>query len=106
LSSELTSFNQLLATVVIGKNQEKFICNPSIAELDESAFELIITASKENIVMAELEAEEIAEKELEQAINFAQEQTKKIIHFFQQIANALGIHKKPFPAPEKTIDEY
>ncbi len=106
LSSELTSFDQILATVVVGKNREKFICNPSIAELDESPLELIVTATRENIVMAELEAEEIAEAELNKAVNFAQEQVKQILHFFQQIADSLGIHKKIFSIPERLVDEY
>jgi polyribonucleotide nucleotidyltransferase len=106
LSSELTSFSQLLATVVIGKNQEKFVCNPSIIELGESSFELIITATRENIVMVELEAEEIDEKELNKAVNFAQEEIKQIIHFFQQIANSLNIHKKTFSIPQRATDEH
>src|SRR6185436_2193451 len=46
LSPHLSFFNQPLATVVISKNQEDFICNPSIAQLDESSLELIITATK------------------------------------------------------------
>ncbi|KLL03455.1 MAG: polynucleotide phosphorylase [Mycoplasmataceae bacterium CE_OT135] len=105
LSPQLTSFNQPLATVVISKSQEEFICNPSITQLDESSFELIITANKENIVMVELEAEEIAEKELEKAISFAHEQTQQLLQFFQQIANTLNIQKKPLLTPERTIDK-
>ncbi|CAG8598172.1 17012_t:CDS:2 [Funneliformis caledonium] len=102
-TSELTSFNQLLTTVVVGKSQEKLICNPSIMELDDSAFELIITATEKNIVMVELEAEEMAEKELEKAINFAQAQIKQIIHFFQQVANSLKVQKKLSSIPEKKL---
>jgi len=104
LSSQL-SFNQPLATVVISKNRGEFICNPSISQLDESPFELIITTSKENIVMVELEAEEIAEKELEKAVIFAQEQTQQLLHFFQQIAVSMGISKKTLSIPEKLIDK-
>ncbi|CAJ0885494.1 6551_t:CDS:2 [Entrophospora sp. SA101] len=75
----------IASTVVVSKNQEEFICNPSITQLDESAFELIITASKENIVMVELEAEEIAEKELEKATNLTlQKRIKKIFRQTQQ----------------------
>lgn len=106
LSSELTSFNQFLATAVVGKNQGKFVCNPSITELDESSFELIITATREKIVMIELEAEEIDEEELNKAVSFAQEQIKQILCFFQQISDSLNIHKKPFSVSEKPIDEH
>ncbi|CAJ0896436.1 4026_t:CDS:2 [Entrophospora sp. SA101] len=65
-----------------------------ITQLDESSFELIITASKENIVMVELEAEEIAERELEKAVIFAQEQTQQLLHFFQQIAQRIDGRKQ------------
>ena len=94
-----------MATVAISKNQGEFICNPSIVQLDESSFELIITASKENIVMVELEAEEIAEKELEKAVIFAQKQIQQLLHFFQQIADSLGVSKKTLVIPEKSIDK-
>jgi polyribonucleotide nucleotidyltransferase len=67
---------------------------------------LIVTASSENIVMTELEAEEITETELEKAVNFAQDQINQIINFFQQIANSLGIQKKLSSVSEKSIDEY
>ena len=105
MSSRLVSFNQLLATVVVSKNQKKFVCNPSITQLDESEFELIITGSQENIVMVELEAKEITEKELYKAIAFAQKEIQKILHFFQQIAMALKVKKKLLSAPKKTRDK-
>jgi len=54
--------------------------------------------------MAELEAEEITEKELDQAINFAHEQAKQILNFFQQIANSLGVFKISSHIPEKPSD--
>jgi polyribonucleotide nucleotidyltransferase len=92
--------------VVVGKSQEKLVCNPSITELDDSTFELIITATEKNIVMVELEAEEMAEKELEKAINFAQAQIKQIIHFFQQVANSLKVQKKLSSIPEKASEEH
>jgi len=66
---------------------------------------LIITATKENIVMVELEAEEIAEKELERAVIFAQKQIQQLLHFFQQITDSLGISKKTLVIPEKSIDK-
>ncbi|CAJ0761490.1 22146_t:CDS:2 [Entrophospora sp. SA101] len=94
IDRSIRSFFPLGATVVISKNQGEFICNPSITQLDESSFELIITASKENIVMVELEAEEIAERELEKAVIFAQEQTQQLLHFFQQIAQRIDGRKQ------------
>jgi len=90
---------------VVSKNQKKFVCNPSITQLDESEFELIITGSQENIVMVELEAKEITEKELYKAIAFAQKEIQKILHFFQQIAMALKVKKKLLSAPKKTRDK-
>ena len=56
--------------------------------------------------MVELEAEEIAEKELEKAVIFAQKQIQQLLHFFQQIADSLGISKNaPLLIPEKPIDK-
>ena len=105
MSSQLVSFNQLLATVVVSKNKKNFVCNPSIAQLDEVDFELIITSSQENIVMVELEAKEITEKELYKAVAFAQKEIQKILHFFQQIATTLKVKKKFLSTPKKIRDK-
>ena len=86
---------------MVSKNQKNFVCNPSISQLDEADFELIITGSEENIVMVELEAKEITEKELHQAIAFAQKEIQKILRFFQRIATALEVKKKLLSAPKK-----
>ena len=91
--------------MVVGKNQKNFICNPSIAQLDETDFELIITGSSENIVMVELKAKEITEKELYKAVAFAQKEIQKLLQFFQQIATALEVKKNLLSVPKKIMNK-
>ena len=69
------------------KKENNFICNPSNEKLNTSPFELIVSATEEKITMLEAGAQEISEKELEKAIEFAQKEIILLIGFFQHIAN-------------------
>ena len=94
LSSNLPFFQTPLAAVIVGKEKNNFICNPSSEKLKTSSLELIVSASEERVNMLEAGAQEISERELEQAIDFAQKEILLLIGFFQHIAKNLGIKKE------------
>ena len=87
-------FSTPLAAVIVGQEEKKFICNPNNEKMDNSPLELIVSATEEKITMLEAGAHEINEKELEQAIEFAHQEIKLLIGFFQHIANSLGVKKE------------
>ncbi|MCE8163728.1 MAG: polyribonucleotide nucleotidyltransferase [Candidatus Moeniiplasma glomeromycotorum] len=101
LSPLLPYFQTPLATVIVGKEKGKLVCNPSREVLDRSPLELIVSASEEKIVMLEAGGQEISEIELLGAIDFAQQEIKLLIGFFQQIVNSLGIKKKTAESTER-----
>ncbi|CAG8670452.1 3167_t:CDS:2, partial [Ambispora leptoticha] len=90
--------------VVIGKEKDNFICNPSSEQLNNSLFELIVSATEEKITMLDGAAQEISEKELEKAINFAQKEILVLIGFFRHIASVLEVKKEPMITKEIDLD--
>jgi len=55
--------------------------------------------------MLEAGAQEISEKDLEQAISFAHQEIQILIGFFQHIANNLGVKKKKVETKPITNDK-
>jgi polyribonucleotide nucleotidyltransferase len=101
LSPNLPFFNTPLAAVIVGLEEESFICNPNNEKLKISPLELITSATEEKINMIEVRAQEIDEEKLEKAISFAHQEAKVLIGFFEHIANSLGIKKKKIELKEK-----
>ncbi|WNE39939.1 MAG: Polyribonucleotide nucleotidyltransferase [Mycoplasmataceae bacterium] len=101
LSPNLSFFNTPLAAVIVGLEEENFICNPNNEKLKKSPLELIISATEEKINMIEVRAQEIDEGKLEKAISFAHQETKVLIGFFEHIANNLGVKKNKIEPKEK-----
>lgn len=105
LNSQFSFFSEPLATVVVGKLNNEFICYPTIEQMKRSSFELVITASNKKIIMLELEAEEISEQDLEKAIEFARLKIQEMNSFFSQIFIKLNVRKIPLLKSEKKIEE-
>lgn len=90
--------------MVIGKEKDNFICNPSSEKLSHSPLELIVSATEERITMLDGAAQEISEEELEKAISFAQKEILVLIGFFRHIANVLKIKKETVISKESGLD--
>ncbi|MDR1670468.1 MAG: polyribonucleotide nucleotidyltransferase [Spiroplasmataceae bacterium] len=105
LSPDLSFFNTPLASVIIGLEDNEFICNPSSERLKKSPLELIVSATEENVNMIEVQAQEIDEDKLMKAIAFAQQEIKVLIGFFQHIINSLGIKKDKIELKKEAIIE-
>jgi polyribonucleotide nucleotidyltransferase len=101
LSPNLPFFSTPLAAVIVGLEEDSFICNPNNEKLKISQLELIISATEEKINMIEVRAQEIDEEKLEKAISFAHQENKVLIGFFEHIANSLGVKKKKIKLKEK-----
>jgi polyribonucleotide nucleotidyltransferase len=101
LSPNLPFFNTPMAAVIVGLEEDNFICNPNNEKLKKFPLELIISATEKNINMIEVRAQEVDEEKLERVISFAHQGVKILIGFFEHIANSLGIKKKKIELKEK-----
>ena len=96
-------FKGPLSTVRVGMIDEKLVLNPLAKEREDSALDLIVSSTENNVVMIEAGANQISEEKMLQAIEFGKEEGKKICNFFKQIENEVGKEKIDFP--EIIIDQ-
>jgi polyribonucleotide nucleotidyltransferase len=69
-------FNGPISEVRVGRIGGKLKINPSVSEIKEADLDIIVAASKENIMMVEGEMAEISEAELLEAMKFAHDAIK------------------------------
>ena len=78
------------------------ITNPSYQDLEYSHLDLVISATKEAVIMLEGGAKEVPEATILKAIEQAQSESQKVIKLIEELAKEVGKKKKPFES--KTID--
>ena len=71
----------------------KFIVNPTVAELEVSSIDLVVSGTKEAILMVEAGAKEVSEELMLDAIMFAHEEIKKQVAFIENIVKELKVEK-------------
>ena len=84
-------FNGPMSEARVGRINGKWIINPSPADMDQSDVDMMVGATAESVVMVEGEMDEISEKEMLEAIQFAHEAIKDQIK--AQVALASSIEK-------------
>ena len=77
-------------SVLIGMIDGEFIVNPSLAQREESSMHLVVSGTKDAIMMVEAGADEIPEETILDAIMFAHEEIKKIVDFIEEIVKEIG----------------
>lgn len=78
------------ASVLIGMVDGEFVVNPTLAQRQASTLHLVVSGTKEAIMMVEAGAQEVPEDVVLDAIMFAHEEIKKIIVFIDEIIAEIG----------------
>ena len=86
-------------SVLIGMVDGQFIVNPSLEQREASTMHLVVSGTKEAIMMVEAGAQEVPEDTILDAIMFAHEEIKKIVEFIEEIVKEVG-------KPEMEIELY
>ena len=87
-------FNGPISEVRVGKIDGKLVINPTIDQLATSTIDMIIAASKSDILMVEGEMSEVSEAEMLEAIKFAHEAIKLQINAINEFAQKAGLKTK------------
>ncbi|MFZ9846875.1 MAG: polyribonucleotide nucleotidyltransferase [Flavobacteriales bacterium] len=102
-------FNGPVSEVKMGRVNGKYIVNPTAAQLLESDIDMVIAASKDNVIMVEGEMKEISEEEMVEAIKVAHEAIKQQIDLQLKLAAKVEKSKVkrdyPKPASDEAIKE-
>lgn len=100
-------FPELIAAVRIGRIDDEFIVNPTFTQRKETALNLVVAGTKDNILMVEAGANEVSEAILLDALKLAHEEIVKIIAVIEDLQNRAGKAKRDIPiyAPEEKLAE-
>ncbi|KPL14284.1 MAG: polynucleotide phosphorylase [Bacteroides sp. SM23_62] len=87
-------FNGPISEVRVARISGAFMINPTFKQLEEADLDIIVGATEENILMVEGEMNEVSEKDMLGAIQFAHEEIKKHCRVQKELAAEVGKETK------------
>ncbi len=100
-------FNGPTASVLVGLIDGKFVINPNFEQRNRSEIHLVVSGTKDAIMMVEAGANEVPESIILEGIILAHEYIKEICEFIQKIVDEVGKEKQEYVIfqPEEEIEE-
>ncbi|GIP27331.1 polyribonucleotide nucleotidyltransferase [Paenibacillus sp. J23TS9] len=90
LSISDVPFNGPIGGVVVGRIDGQFIINPTIAQQEVSDVYVVVSGTKDAIMMVEAEANEVPEDIMLEAIMFGHDEIKKIVAVIEELVGKVG----------------
>jgi polyribonucleotide nucleotidyltransferase len=94
----------VLGAVKIGMINGELVVNPGYEDLPKSDLELIVSGSKDSIMMVESAANEISEVQAIEALNKAQEVIAEIVALEEELIAQAGVEKEVFVPEDGAAD--
>ncbi|MEJ2009279.1 MAG: polyribonucleotide nucleotidyltransferase, partial [Acidobacteriota bacterium] len=88
-----------IAAVRVGLVEGHLVTNPSYSEVRASLLNMVVAGSEDAIVMVEAGASEVSEEAINDAIQYAHGEIKRIVAAEKELFQKLGIKKREFVAP-------
>ncbi len=85
-----------VGAVRVGLVDGKFVANPTYAQLDASALDLVVAGTEEAILMVEAGANEVPEETMLEAISFGHDQLKATVKIQKALVELAGKPRWPF----------
>ncbi len=98
-------FEGPIAGVKIGRTGGQFVCNPSCEDLESSDMEIVVTGTKDAIVMVEGGANEVSEPDMIDALMFAHDRIKELIEMQEELASGISAEKRVLDGEDVPADE-
>ena len=89
-------FSGPTGSVAVGMVDGEYIINPNSQQREKSNLHLIVSGTKDAIMMVEAGANELTEDEMLDAIMFAHEYIKELVEFQEQIVREVGKPKMEY----------
>jgi len=86
-------FDGPIGGVIVGRINGEFIINPTIAQTEESDIYLVVSGTKDAIMMVEAEANEVSEQVVLEAIMFGHDAIKELIKAIEELRVLAGKEK-------------
>lgn len=81
-------------SVIVGRVDGNFIINPTLTQREESDMHIVVSGTREAVMMVEAGANEVPDMEILDAIMFAHEEIKRIVDFINEIVAEIGKEKQ------------
>ena len=92
------------ASVLIGMVDGEFVVNPTLAQREVSDLHLVVSGTRDAIMMVEAGANEVPEETILEAILFAHEEIKQLVEFIDCIVEEIGKPKQEVTLYKVTED--
>jgi polyribonucleotide nucleotidyltransferase len=89
-----------IASVRVGRVEGKFIANPTYQEIEQGDINIVVSATRDAIVMVEGECTEISEADFADAIFFGKDAVQGVIDLQERMREAVGASKWSFTKVE------
>jgi polyribonucleotide nucleotidyltransferase len=89
-----------IAGTRVGRVDGKLIANPTYAQIEAGDIDIIVSASRDAIVMVEGECDQITEAEFADAVFFGHAAVQDMIALQNKLREAVGVAKWPFDPPQ------
>lgn len=87
-------FDYTISEVRVARVNGEFVVNPTFQQMADADMDLMVGATKDNIMMVEGEMKEVSEQDLIQALKVAHEAIKPMCELQDELAKELGTDKK------------
>lgn len=84
-------------SVMVGRVDGKLILNPDESQREQSDLHLVVSGTKDAVMMVEAGANEVSEDDMLDAILFAHDAIKELVAFQEMIVSEIGKPKREFP---------
>ena len=105
LSISNIPWNGPTACVSVGYEQGQYVLYPTLQQLESSALELTVAASRDAVLMVEASADELPEDVMVGAIEFAQREMQPVLELIETMRAEVGHEKATFEAKASASDE-
>jgi polyribonucleotide nucleotidyltransferase len=93
-------FEGPIAAVRVGRVEGKLIANPTLEQLTQTDVEIVVSGSKDAVMMVEGESDFLSESEMLDAIFFGHESLQPLIAMQSELAELVGLQKREFIVAE------
>ena len=98
-------FNGPVGAARVGySNEDGYLLNPTYADLETSALDMVVAGTKDAVLMVESEAKELSEDIMLGAVLYAHQEMQSVISVIEELASEAGKPRWEWQAEEKNTE--
>ena len=97
-----------VAVLRVGLKEGEYLLNPTDQDMETSDMDLVVSSTKDAIIMIEAGTKQVGEAQILGGIKFAQEEAEKIISLIEELSKEVGVSKEKYEEvkpPAKVVSQ-